>query len=192
MAACVTLALCGLIAVTFGFVAFVYSLERAERRPDSRADGIVALTGGAQRICDAIDLLAQGYATRLLISGVNERTLMISPADGSHAGVYTVVVSNECGGVTSEEALLSVLCPADWNESGVVNSQDFFDFLTDFFAENADFNHDGITNSQDFFDFLTCFFGGACPPGGTADYNEDGTINSQDFFDFLTAFFNGC
>jgi uncharacterized SAM-binding protein YcdF (DUF218 family) len=74
MAACVTLALCGLVAATFGFVAFVYSLERAERRPDSRADGIVALTGGAQRIGDAIDLLAQGYATRLLISGVNERT----------------------------------------------------------------------------------------------------------------------
>jgi uncharacterized SAM-binding protein YcdF (DUF218 family) len=34
----------------------------------------VALTGGSQRIGDAIDLLAQGYAKRLLISGVNENT----------------------------------------------------------------------------------------------------------------------
>lgn len=57
-----------------GFLVFVYSLERSEQKPETRADGIVALTGGAQRIGDAIDLLAQGYAKRLLISGVNERT----------------------------------------------------------------------------------------------------------------------
>ncbi|MGO4572238.1 YdcF family protein [Microvirga sp. 2TAF3] len=58
----------------FGFLGFVYSLDRFEQKPETRADGIVALTGGAQRIGDAIDLLAQGYARRLLISGVNEKT----------------------------------------------------------------------------------------------------------------------
>jgi uncharacterized SAM-binding protein YcdF (DUF218 family) len=61
-------------AVLVGFVAFVYSLDRVERRPTTRTDAIVALTGGAQRIGDAIDLLDRGYATRLLITGVNERT----------------------------------------------------------------------------------------------------------------------
>ena len=61
-------------ALFVGFLIFIYSLERAERPPASRTDGIVVLTGGSQRIGDAIDLLAQGYATRLLISGVNERT----------------------------------------------------------------------------------------------------------------------
>lgn len=57
-----------------GFIGFVYSIDRIEQRPETRADGIVAMTGGAQRIGDAIDLLAQGYAKRLLISGVNEKT----------------------------------------------------------------------------------------------------------------------
>jgi len=67
MAAC-------LVVGFLGFLGFVYSIDRFEQKPETRADGIVAMTGGAQRIGDAIDLLAQGYAKRLLISGVNERT----------------------------------------------------------------------------------------------------------------------
>jgi hypothetical protein len=51
-------------------------------------------------------------------------------------------------------------CPCDWNHVNCVNSQDFFDFLSDFFAGQADFNEDGTSNSQDFFDFLGCFFTG--------------------------------
>jgi len=53
-------------------------------------------------------------------------------------------------------------CPADWNNDGVVNSQDFFDFLAAFFGAGADFNHSGMTDSQDFFDFVAAFFTG-CP-----------------------------
>ncbi|HEY8566795.1 MAG TPA: YdcF family protein [Beijerinckiaceae bacterium] len=62
------------LAFVAGFVAFTATIDRYERSPETRADGIVALTGGAQRIGDAIDLLAKGYAGRLLITGVNERT----------------------------------------------------------------------------------------------------------------------
>jgi predicted outer membrane repeat protein len=53
-------------------------------------------------------------------------------------------------------------CACDFNLSGELNSQDFFDFLSGFFdaAPGADINTDGVVNSQDFFDFLTCFFAG--------------------------------
>ncbi len=52
----------------------------------------------------------------------------------------------------------------------------------------GDFNGDGSLNSQDFFDFVTTFFAF----GPSADFNHDGAINSQDYFDFITAFFAGC
>jgi hypothetical protein len=56
-------------------------------------------------------------------------------------------------------------CPCDFNADEILNSQDFFDFLTAFFANqpSADYNNDDVINSQDFFDFLTCFF---TPPAG--------------------------
>jgi hypothetical protein len=52
----------------------------------------------------------------------------------------------------------------------------------------TDINGDGSSGSQDYFDFLNLYF--ANDP--RADYNADGMINSQDFFDFATAWGNGC
>lgn len=68
------LSACGAAALLGGFLVFAAHLARDERVPVERADGIVALTGGSQRIGDAIDLLANGFGRRLLITGVNERT----------------------------------------------------------------------------------------------------------------------
>lgn len=64
----------GLVALAGGFVFFVSTIDTVETFPSRRADGIVALTGGADRVSDALDLLGQGRARRLLITGVNPST----------------------------------------------------------------------------------------------------------------------
>lgn len=51
-----------------------------------------------------------------------------------------------------------------------------------------DYNGDSILNSQDFFDILADFFAGDF----TADYNADNLLNSQDIFDYLNDYFMGC
>ena len=56
-----------------GFFIFVSAIPRAEPSRVS-GDAIVALTGGAERLNDAFDLLDQGRARHLLISGVNPDT----------------------------------------------------------------------------------------------------------------------
>ena len=62
--------------------------------------------------------------------------------------------------VRANGSVIATPCIGDWNSSGEVNSQDFFDFLTSFFAGAADFNCSSTTDSQDFFDFLSAFFAG--------------------------------
>ncbi|MEZ5775665.1 MAG: YdcF family protein [Hyphomicrobiaceae bacterium] len=57
-----------------GFVVFARIVTgEPDMRPE-RADGIVALTGGEARIDSAVRLLADGYARKLFISGVNPKT----------------------------------------------------------------------------------------------------------------------
>ncbi len=63
-----------LAALTGGFVWFAFHIAREELPLDRVADGIVALTGGASRISDAVELLASGRGRRLLITGVGPTT----------------------------------------------------------------------------------------------------------------------
>lgn len=61
----------GLLA---GFFSFVHTVAKEERADERVADGIVALTGGPERLTDALALLESGRARRLLITGVNPTT----------------------------------------------------------------------------------------------------------------------
>ncbi len=63
-----------LVLFAAGFVVFAGSLESGRTRVVRNADGIVVLTGGAARIEAGVELLSQGRAKRLLISGVHATT----------------------------------------------------------------------------------------------------------------------
>jgi uncharacterized SAM-binding protein YcdF (DUF218 family) len=70
------LRLCAAAALVLaaGFAWFICRVPVHEVHLSRDADGIVALTGGASRIADAIELLASGRGQRLLISGANRST----------------------------------------------------------------------------------------------------------------------
>jgi glucose/arabinose dehydrogenase len=53
---------------------------------------------------------------------------------------------------------------------------------------NPDYDRNGLVNVQDIFSFLEDWFN-ATP---RADFNRSGTINVQDIFDYLAAWFAGC
>jgi uncharacterized SAM-binding protein YcdF (DUF218 family) len=63
-----------LLLLIAGFLWFLWRVPAAEIALSGEADAIVALTGGASRIADGIELLATGRGKRLLISGANRST----------------------------------------------------------------------------------------------------------------------
>jgi uncharacterized SAM-binding protein YcdF (DUF218 family) len=69
-----TLLVAGMVALTAGFVWFLWQVPGEELELDRKADGIVVLTGGASRIADAIELLSSAHGRRLLITGVHRTT----------------------------------------------------------------------------------------------------------------------
>jgi uncharacterized SAM-binding protein YcdF (DUF218 family) len=88
----VVLAVAGGVWFVAGFLSFTRQIAAVEPNSAPRADGIVVVTGGAQRLADALDLLARQHGRRLLISGVHARTSRDEIA--RHAGVSTSLL--EC------------------------------------------------------------------------------------------------
>ena len=83
------------IALLVGFVDFAEDVAGAEPPADAQAEGIVVLTGGTARIDGALQLLAEGRANRLLISGVNPlvtRQALASTVSDSLRGVLDCCV----------------------------------------------------------------------------------------------------
>jgi uncharacterized SAM-binding protein YcdF (DUF218 family) len=67
------LLLLAVVLTVIGFLIFTGSVQRSQPEPRT-ADGIAVLTGGVARIDEAMKLLAQQKAKRLLITGVNRTT----------------------------------------------------------------------------------------------------------------------
>ncbi|MTH96458.1 YdcF family protein [Roseibium sp. RKSG952] len=64
----------GLLLIAGKFFAFANKVAHLQIPKDPRADAIVVLTGGTERVQQAIHLLGEGHAGRLLISGVHPGT----------------------------------------------------------------------------------------------------------------------
>ena len=60
-----------MLVVFLGYLSFVRNVASLPQAADLRADGIVVLTGGEARLKEALDLLGEGRAERLLITGVH-------------------------------------------------------------------------------------------------------------------------
>jgi len=67
------LVMLAVVMLVIGFFIFTGSIERSQLEPRT-ADGIAVLTGGVARIDEAMKLLTQQKAKRLLITGVNRST----------------------------------------------------------------------------------------------------------------------
>ncbi|MET3777075.1 uncharacterized SAM-binding protein YcdF (DUF218 family) [Rhizobium alvei] len=78
----------GLLAFGGGFLVFYQHVATMPVPDAPQADGIVALTGGYQRIDQAVLLLGKGAGKRLLISGVNPATT------GNHIRLLTRSTTN--------------------------------------------------------------------------------------------------
>lgn len=61
-------------AIIAGFLVYLNEIPSEQTRATRNADGIVVLTGAAQRMNDAVELLANKRGRRLLVSGVNPIT----------------------------------------------------------------------------------------------------------------------
>lgn len=72
--AAIAIAGAGMLLLSLGYVRFAAMIDAREPAETPRTDAIVVVTGGAQRVGDAIGLLGAERGERLLISGVNEKT----------------------------------------------------------------------------------------------------------------------
>ena len=66
-----------LLLVIFWLIGFFWFIEQVPTEPvkaNDKLDGVVVLTGGKGRLDEGIQILAQGKASKMLISGVDTRT----------------------------------------------------------------------------------------------------------------------
>ncbi len=96
------------LSLIAGFFIFAYSVSVMPSGATGLADGIVALTGDEDRISEAVRLLSEGKARRLLISGVNKSTgapqiMNLNTASGREALLFRCCVDLDKRSLNTED-----------------------------------------------------------------------------------------
>jgi len=77
-------------------------------------------------------------------------------------GLFTIASGVPASYIAKWQVCQQPPCPCDYNEDGQQNTDDYFDFITDFFIQlgrspgTADFDNDCTVTIDDFFEFLNC------------------------------------
>jgi uncharacterized SAM-binding protein YcdF (DUF218 family) len=107
-------------ALALSFAWFIY-LAGASTEPPPHADGIVAFTGGQERVETALRLLTQGRADRLLLSGIGGGAEL--PELARLAGVNALPIATRVSiGRTATTTRGNALETAAWARANAIHS----------------------------------------------------------------------
>ncbi|MFN0011750.1 MAG: immunoglobulin domain-containing protein, partial [Phycisphaerales bacterium] len=82
---------------------------------------------------DGMDLVDGPTGSGSIISGATSPTLTLGGTRPDDAGDYDCVITNTCGGATTEAAAFSV-CVTEYNCDGSLNPDDLGDYITDYYT----------------------------------------------------------
>ncbi|MBX3404350.1 MAG: hypothetical protein KF699_13145 [Phycisphaeraceae bacterium] len=146
------------------FSATVLDTREEPESAMSRTAVLTAAPGEAARI-----IAVEGAAVTVGSEQVMLRTVRIGAAGSINDLGHVVLAAAIDPPVPLDEAVLRVgigpappPCPADHDDSGLLEVSDIFAFLGDWFAGAADFDGNGETDVHDIFAFLAAWFAG-CP-----------------------------
>jgi hypothetical protein len=125
--------------------------------------GEVQMQVNADSDYDNGPLTFQWYHEGVAIDGADGDTYTLSDIVPADAGAYWVIVSNDCGQVTSDAAHVTVTaCPADYNLDAFVDFFDYDEYVGDFLdgSPRSDFNGDHFLDFFDYNDFVGAFEAG--------------------------------
>jgi hypothetical protein len=124
-----------------------------------------AVTTGGPLTLEVVAAGATGYQWRKdgsAIAGATSSVLTIAPVMSEDAGGYDCVVTGICGEATTRTAVITVLCGADFDLTGFVDTEDYDAFVVAFEAgdESADIDGSGFVDTDDFDAFVEIFEAG--------------------------------
>jgi hypothetical protein len=102
----------------------------------------------------------------LLNPSASTETLVLSNVQPADSGFYDCVITNACGSVTSNAAVLTIRAPSDRACGGP--------------GCDPDVNHDGLVDQADIDYLITAIAGGENPTGIDPDFNHDGNVDQGD------------